>query len=571
MSEYFLQVRTGDILLTRSHTLSGKINAAYQRIRRRKERGGKTDFVPTHAALALSSETVIHSNKLNDNSSGRARARLRAFFQLLIELCRAGLDAARRHPARKVLGYGVTVDALADFIRELSAQDILLLRHPDLQNRFNPNLFSSLFQESLYHVDMPYNFLVELSEGKGTAVFCSQLVYQVFAGVGIDIPKGAPKRVLPIDLLIWARRDGWKIADGEELFKSFARRADFETGDSARNVDMIQMSVKTHRAVVERVRELKAANATILAFNQKMAEWVSKLEPARFSVEGWMQMDAIPVPITSKGLLIAADQVSKTLGVQITAPELSPAADDTASDKLSDGWSTSVDKPMSWLLVNLPERDNVKIEDRNAQEETAIRFLNFADDVLDELERAAQAALSILKEALKDQDQGKFSESPKLQFLQSQEIKRLLYVAQFIGRSGEFDALEAQQSDVTQRQEIVEGGLREDIDKIRSFRAGNESEQKSAQQAAVDIRTRMHLLCLYAIASDFASAAQWLKAYDGDTSLENSIRFLADRDCSELVQCLEALGSLPKSRIEIRKPSGACESINHQQVKKHAG
>ena len=173
MRDDFRFVMAGDIFLTRSHTKSGKINAAYQRFRRPRKSDCKIDFVPTHAALALSGGSVIQSNKTSYGPTGQRFGKLRAAFHLFVELLQAGTEAARRHPARNTLAFGVSVDLLDDFLRDLPPQDVLLLRHPDLNN-FDPELLARLLSEALYHVDMSYNFLVELSEGKGTAVFCSQ-------------------------------------------------------------------------------------------------------------------------------------------------------------------------------------------------------------------------------------------------------------------------------------------------------------------------------------------------------------------------------------------------------------
>jgi hypothetical protein len=539
MESDFNYVVAGDILLTRSHTLSGKINALYQRFRRSKQCGRKIEFIPTHAALALSDGNIIQSNKLADRSTGRGWAKIRAPFQLLAELWKSGPDAARRHPARNILGYGVSVDSLADFIKGLSPRDVLLLRHPDLK-QFDSDLFAGLLRESLYHVDMPYNFLVELSEGRGTAVFCSQLVYQVFCGAGIDVPKDVPNRVLPIDLLNWAHRDGWKIVSGETVFNTLEQHSPADDYSAK----AIQQSVDLHRAVVERLRQSGALHEALDAFNAMVEESVSKREPTRFTADSWMEIDAKPVPVSTQGLLIAIEKVREAAGKLVALDSLSSAADIEAPNPPSD----PIDKPLSWLLNTATRVRKTDVKNLDAREIAANRFLDFGDDILCELNGAAKQVLSILTESQTGEIPENLADDLKARFLESLALKRFLFVAQFIQRLEAADALEAMVSDILERQASI---LRKNTEIIGELRS--EPTQKLLQDETLGIFVRIRLLRLYALAYDFVSAAQWLKVYDGATSLDATIKFLADENYPVLVECFTHLSDLPKQRVKILK------------------
>jgi hypothetical protein len=539
MEDDFKYVISGDVLLTRSHTLSGKINAAYQRFRRSKHSDHKIEFVPTHAALALSGGNIIQSNKLAGRSTGRGWAKIRAPFQLFVELWKSGSDAARKHPARNILGYGVSVDTLADFIRDLSPQDVLLLRHPDLK-KFDSDLMTRLLRESLYHVDMPYNFLVELSEGKGTAVFCSQLVYQVFYGVGIGVPKDAPNRVLPIDLLNWAHRDGWKIVSGETVYNTLEQNS---TGDDF-STKAVQQSVEMHRAVVKRLHDGSKLNETLKAFNEMVAEFVSKQGPVRFTADRWMEIGAEPVPVPTQGLLIAIEEVEKAAGKLFALGSLSSAVNIESPNPPSD----HIDKPLSWLLSSAARVRKVDVKNLNAQEIAANRFLDFADDILFELDRSAKEVRSILTDGQNSEIRENLPDDLKAKLLESVALRRFLFVSQFIQRLETADALKELSANILERQAPIMRKNEEIINKLRSG-----PTQEFLQDEMPRIFVRVRLLRLYAIAHDFVSAARWLKTYDGDTSLDATIKFLADENYPFLVECFTHLSDLPQHRIDILK------------------
>jgi hypothetical protein len=545
----------GDIFLTRTHTISGRINAAYQRIRRQREFGSKLEFIPTHAALALSGDFVIHSNKHSEQQSEQVTIGLRAAFELLITLGTKGSKEARQHPeypklikaARTALGHGVDIDSISNLIGGLTAEDVLLLRHPDLQKKLDPVSTTNLFQESLYHIDRPYNVFVELSEGMDTAVFCSQLVYQVFTAVGISVPSTAPKRVLPIDLLNWARRGDWQIVEGKDVFAALAER-DCEAPDHSLN-DIVSSSVNLHRAAVEHIHRSRTMIRSFQQLNHLVAELVSKSEPVRFSASDWMRVGAAPVKIRVAGLLIAADTIGEASGIP-RAPSSFPNLV-AENDRFSDDEPAKGDKPISWLLDRSSDEEQANADDASFRARSAAALLNFASDILDQFDVAVMASLQLLKE---------LDDSPLnfgIESLQNDSTKLFLYIARFIDRSETLEALRTQDSNIAERRAAVQSKLSELAERIAEPGGADEAGKESTQgEIVTGTRAFMGLLDVlhsYAIASDFADAAQWLKLSEGGASLEKMIEVLASEKHPLLHESFETLNSLGKMRHEVEK------------------
>src|SRR5947208_1714126 len=140
--EYF---QFGDIILTRNNSLNGRVNAAYQKLRRKPyltDAVKSYAFIPTHAALVLSSNEVIQSNKRSTQTKGAKTANLfkPRPLQFLSDMYKNGLHHALRqveHRAmlnltRLLLGHGVDIDT--EFFQTLVWQDTIVIRHPVLAN-----------------------------------------------------------------------------------------------------------------------------------------------------------------------------------------------------------------------------------------------------------------------------------------------------------------------------------------------------------------------------------------------------------------------------------------------------
>ena len=350
------------------------------------------EFTPTHAALVLGTDQIVHSTKHAKSAGKRPEIGLRDLLQLILAFKRGGHEELKWHPkyldldpcCAKDFGHGVDVDTFSNFFTGLKPQDILLLRHPRFQGKFNSGLMASLSRESLYHLDKPYNIFIEFLTEVDAAAFCSQLVCQVLAGSGIEVPAKVPERVLPIDLLIWAHQDNWQIISGEELSSWLAERNAPQAGVS--EPEIASQMVDLHRAVVERVRNSRIAVRDIQQVGQGMRDFIAVAESTPFSPREWMQAGVPPMPATVGGLLAAAD-------------EISGLSDDSGAtlDQRSPAGDTPVDEPTerpSWSLPQGSAKQNAKPDEHNKS--AAKRELNRASTILSEFDVAAADASVVL-------------------------------------------------------------------------------------------------------------------------------------------------------------------------------
>jgi hypothetical protein len=183
----------------------------------------------------------------------------------------------------------------------------------------------------------------------------------------------------------------------------------------------------------------------------------------------------------------------------------------------------------------------------------AVAFLNFAGDILDEFDVAVKASLQFLKEL--DDSPLSFS----VEFLQNESTKLFFYTARFFGRAETLESLQTQDSNIAGRLDGIQSRLSEAIERMAdlSVRVGDDAENQSVQDEIVAENRRvlplLNALHAYTIASDFANAAQWLKVYEGLTSLEEMIEQLASNRHPLLLECFETLSNLPKMRLEVEK------------------
>lgn len=241
LSEDIRTFAIGDILLLRNPSPPGWFNRTYQRAKRygvwSKVRGN--GFIPTHAALLIGNNDVVHSDK-------RAQATGE----------RGATFPGQRTLRRRFLGHGVDYIALDQLLAGKDAADILLVRHPDLQA--DTDQTRRLLRRAFYYLDMPFNILIDFRSGNDQSTFCSQYIYRVFNDCKLKLPPKNHNQVLPIDFLIWAQREQWKTMNGRWVLDTMASVTRLTGGATMgpqlasshrMNVDVINKSLDLLRSV----------------------------------------------------------------------------------------------------------------------------------------------------------------------------------------------------------------------------------------------------------------------------------------------------------------------------------
>ena len=98
MEKRFWLPMPGDILLTRNRALGGRANSAYQRMRRLRYLCIAIEFTPTHAALVLGTDQIVHSTKHAKSAGKRPEIGLRDLLQLILAFKRGGHEELKWHP-----------------------------------------------------------------------------------------------------------------------------------------------------------------------------------------------------------------------------------------------------------------------------------------------------------------------------------------------------------------------------------------------------------------------------------------------------------------------------------------
>lgn len=214
----------GDILLTRNP--ASRVNPYYQRTRRMRslvldQSVKQMKFVPTHSALMYGATLVVESDK-HARTSKRG-LRTSDYMNFVKEMRNSGISKTIRVPGaiklpRSVLGDGVNIRPIDEFLSNKNPSDVLLIRidgEPWTLQKYDK--FRKIVE---YRLGYYYNPGIDIWEGGQVSAFCSQLVYQILVELKA-LPKVRPSRhILPIDFLFLAKQYDWRIMRGEEFWPS---------------------------------------------------------------------------------------------------------------------------------------------------------------------------------------------------------------------------------------------------------------------------------------------------------------------------------------------------------------
>lgn len=331
--------QVGDIVLTKSNSLMGKVIAAYQWFKRKDSRKEFKDFIPTHAALVLDRTHVIHSVKTSSQKAKFSEL-LSSFFRWVYKSVRFDMreeltthnnnDALKLN--KKILGHGVDIDTIEDLLKGVEFYKVI---RPNC-SQFIKNQYD-IYKTSLYHLDKPYNALSFLGSSKYSNIltFCSQLIHDVYDEIGVNMPSTESTSTLPVDLYTWAKELNWQIYENESA--STWRLNTDETGDISGFVEMHRASIYSTleaSSSLESLRNLETVISKFASINE------GKMIPPRY----YKNLNIDPLPISSETACFTANKISNYMVF----------LEENESDNFED---------TSWM-VNRPDKDEVYENDR---------------------------------------------------------------------------------------------------------------------------------------------------------------------------------------------------------------
>jgi hypothetical protein len=390
----------GDILLTR--TRSSKINPSYQRLARLRQLATdqaiwKLNFTPTHAAIMFSTTLVAHSEK-ESTSHRRTSDDNGALYKTVAgAVKRYGvLNTIRRSSftglARRVLGHGVDVVPIDEFLAKKTPKNVLLIRIPELHQRA-----TEITQKILYHLDKPYNIGIGFWSGDDTSAFCSQLVYELLLDLGVIKSSRPSHKILPVDLSIMALRNNWPIIKGEQIYPGLLHfsekymepkiRGYYRANETIRVMDLIP--VVGHRLVLEETEGvLEGAEVAALFLSQ-----LETLSSAVMKLKGQNENDVrehirthpeIEFKLFGKSDSYSVDQlISWVETISVGAQEEKPSED--------------IDKPWSWRLAAYAKILADTREDKSSQIQRCEQSLANAVTKMDQFVVAHERARTLLE------------------------------------------------------------------------------------------------------------------------------------------------------------------------------
>lgn len=541
MQDGYFFLKTGDILLTRNP--AGKFNPAYQKAVRRSSITPdirSLNFIPTHAALVMGWDYVIHSEL---ESEVERRVDYGSIIDLVKKSRMVGIrqalqdapDDRAAESIRAIAGAGVDFDHLGALLKGKKADDIWLIRHPELN--LSTDLMDKLYNRALFHLDKPYNLFIEFFDGAGMSAFCSQLVYEILKEVGLSLPERPANRVLPLDFLIWARQFEWQLVPGSTVLASFERDCAEDGPNSC-----FPASAELHRYTVRCTKEAHATNAVIEEFNRKVAESVVAVDGVTVAPIDFVRLGLPPTGHSVKGVLMAADYVYRALMKAAYPPG---CADPQPEAPMVVGIGSP--SLLHWAL----REPDASPSDDDPSLTLACHFLARTDAMLRDFTEALDAAMALLEEYLAV-PRGQTPEDVLL----SDPFKVLLFTGDYFEWEANKENFDAESEAIQQRLDSISAEFQACSKIISDYHAcadGAEALHDQALEASGTLRILSICMEQYFLAFDFAQAAGWVNTADKVDGFDAAVEMLLYR---YPVYLLEFLGNIkngiPNSRLKAK-------------------
>jgi hypothetical protein len=522
-------LKPGDILLMRNP--HGRFNPTYQQLMRirkfRKLPAGESQFIPTHAALLLDNNAVIHSNRIQAASGeDKPKLNLKGAIELGWTMARHGQEEVQRHPLypalieakRQVFGRGVDVEPIYTLLENENPEDLRLIRHPEFQKQFDSDQFLKLLNSALYHLDKPYNIFIEFYDGGNAAAFCSQLVYDVLHGL-VSMPPSKANRVLPLDFLLWAKELGWPIFDGDAVKAEIKRRVEQD-----RVHDHISAAALMHRYTLKHQRDAQAAFEAFGKLNETVAQFIRDQGEVSLPPGRWHDLGLQPVPLSAEGAFIAADEVTQAIA----------GIDYREKPRGVSELTEAIQGPRSWLSI--PERER-QANGNPAELTIANSFLNHLVRLLDDYDECLEALRAAIEENTP------FDQEPDV-------LERFEHISQFFALPENAEQAEKNIARASQRSsalgEQATKVLKAGICAVRkpSFDPNTEASRRHVIETFRSV-LNLHVCAInYAVVMDFCQAASTLHTMKGETTIKETFLKVIENDRAAILSALTTFSEM---------------------------
>ncbi|WP_149168334.1 hypothetical protein [Azospirillum brasilense] len=541
-------ISSGDILLVRSKGLLPFGNVLYQTMKRSCSifRHRKTiEFVPTHVALALDTNIVIHSDLKGFVEPGERNFTYRNLTDLFKAVCRGEFFKHLRNTigtgstsaARSFFGHGVHTMPLDEFIKKYPKNNIMLIRHPDLTEPSESGNSLTVRLNAQYYLGQLYNPLINWSSGKGISAFCSQFIYNVFARSRFAIPGRRSEKVLPVDFMLWATESNWLKISGDQVFEAANRYNQFKEESGLVSDLPYDYQVQMHRAVVSHLIEGQNVEQVINEFQKHIVSLQETSVDLQYVPRRLMQSDMDPIPHSVEGALSSADEMY----VHLTGDRQfldKPIHDRNVTFGRFDNVLADFEgKPLSWLL-----KESTSSTAGNTEVSPSVmisaHFLDTTESIMEDFDNAIDEALLYLKtrqsgiagQPLWGGDAESDVHNP---------VEVLAYVSRFFDRTDTLEKIEEQKGLLLERHKQT---LKDTTLMLKEYRPVLNEVSQGEQGKDVDqidaigqrLQQQLRACLCYAIAADFATYCHVLKVSDQGMSFDNSLKKMLEIGSDEI-------------------------------------